>query len=66
MTILPFLEDSVFGPRDIQAMSTALEDVCKTLNLADEAKSEGDPCEEISSPLCARASAMPRSCVIAR
>jgi hypothetical protein len=40
MTILPFLEDSVFGPRDIQAMSTALEDVCKILNLADEAKSE--------------------------
>ena len=40
MTIVPFLEGSVFGPQDIQAMSTALEDVCKTLNLADEAKSE--------------------------
>ena len=40
MTIVPFLEDRVFGPEDIQAMSTALEDVCKTLNLADEAKSE--------------------------
>jgi hypothetical protein len=40
MTIVPFLEDKVFGPEDIQAMSTALEDVCKTLNLADEAKSE--------------------------
>ena len=40
MTIIPFLEDKAFGPEDIQAMSTALEDVCKTLNLADEAKSE--------------------------
>jgi hypothetical protein len=42
MTIVPFLEGSVFGPQDIEAMSTALEDVCKTLNLADEAKSEGE------------------------
>ena len=40
MAILPFLEDSVFGPKDIQTMSTALEDLCKILNLADEAKSE--------------------------
>ena len=40
MTIIPFLEGSAFGPEDIQAMSTALEDVCKTLNLADEAKSD--------------------------
>ena len=40
MTTVPFLKDSVFGPQDIQAMSTALEDVCKILNLADEARSE--------------------------
>jgi len=40
MTIVPFLEGKVFDPRDIQAMSTALEDICKTLNLAEEAKSE--------------------------
>jgi hypothetical protein len=40
MTIIPFLEEKAFGPEDIQAMSTALEDVCKILNLADEAKSE--------------------------
>jgi hypothetical protein len=40
MTIVPFLEDKVFGPQDIRAMSTALEEVCKILNLADEAKSE--------------------------
>jgi len=40
MTIVPFLENKVFGPQDIRAMSTALEEVCKTLNLADEAKSE--------------------------
>ena len=39
MTIVPFLEGRVFRPEDIQAMSTALEDIC-TLNLADEAKSE--------------------------
>jgi hypothetical protein len=40
MTIGAFLEGGMFGPEDIQAMSTAFEDVCKTLNLADEAKSE--------------------------
>jgi hypothetical protein len=40
MTIVPFLEGKVFGPQDIQAVSTALDDVCKILNLADEAKSE--------------------------
>ena len=40
MTIVPFLEGSVFRPEDIRAMSMALEDMCKTLNLADEAKSE--------------------------
>jgi hypothetical protein len=40
MTIATFMNDSVFGPRDIQAVSKALEDVCKILNLADEAKSE--------------------------
>jgi hypothetical protein len=40
MTIVPFLTDNVFGPRDIQAMSTALEDVCAILNLADHDKSE--------------------------
>ena len=40
MTIIPYLEGRAFGPQDIQAMSTALEDVCKILNLADEAKSD--------------------------
>ncbi len=40
MTIVPFLTDNVFGPRDIQAMSRALEDVCAILNLADDDKSE--------------------------
>ena len=40
MTIVPFLRDHVFGPQDIQAMSTALNDVCKILNLADQAQSE--------------------------
>jgi ABC-type hemin transport system substrate-binding protein len=40
MTIVPFLENKVFGPQDIQAMSTALDDVCTILNLTDKAKSE--------------------------
>jgi hypothetical protein len=40
MTIVPFLTDNVFGPRDIQAMSMALEDVCTILNLTDDDKSE--------------------------
>lgn len=33
-TILPFIkDDGVFDPKDIQAMSMALDDVCKSLNL---------------------------------
>ena len=40
MTIVPFLNDRVFEPEDIQAMSTAFEDVCTILNLADQAQSE--------------------------
>ena len=39
MTLARF-RDKVFGPQDIQAMSTALEDVCKILDLSDEGKSE--------------------------
>ena len=65
MTIVPFLDGRVFGPEDIEAMSTALEDVCKTLNLADEAKSERELLAMNIIALCARASAIPRSCVIA-
>ena len=34
-TILPFLNDGVFDPKDIQAMSMALDDVCKSLGLRD-------------------------------
>ena len=40
MTIVPFLRDSVFGPQDTQAISAALDDVWKILNLAEEARSE--------------------------
>jgi hypothetical protein len=37
--IIPFLRsDAVFEPDDIQAMSMALDDVCKVLNLTDGAK----------------------------
>jgi hypothetical protein len=42
-TILPFLHNghvTAFGPADIKAMSIALDDVCKTLNLSDSAKVE--------------------------
>jgi hypothetical protein len=40
MTIVPFLENRVFRPQDIEAMSTAFEGLCETLNLPDEAKGE--------------------------
>ena len=35
-TILPFVKDGVFDQKDITAMSTALDDVCKILNLRDD------------------------------
>jgi hypothetical protein len=35
-TIVPFLRDSVFDPKDITAMSMALDDVCKSLDLLDD------------------------------
>jgi hypothetical protein len=40
-TIVPFLRsdfyrDSVFEPHDIKAMSIALDDVCKVMNLQDD------------------------------
>ena len=39
--IVPFLHGRVaFDPKDIEAMSMALDDVCKTLNLSDDAKVE--------------------------
>ena len=35
-TILPFLRDrNVFDPKDVKAMSMALDDVCKNLGLQD-------------------------------
>ena len=40
MTIVPFLEDRVFEPQDIQAMSTAFEDLFEAFNLPNEVKSE--------------------------
>lgn len=38
--IIPFLGDGAFEPDDIKAMSMALDDVCRTLNLTDGAKAE--------------------------
>ena len=35
-TILPFVKDGVFDDKDITAMSMALDDVCKMLNLRDD------------------------------
>lgn len=37
-TIIPFLrsEENVFDPKDITAMSMALDDVCETLKLKDD------------------------------
>ena len=55
----------MFGPQDIQAMSTALEDICKILNLSDEGKGERSSSRRGSSPLRTRASAVLRSCVTA-
>ena len=40
MTIVPFLRDNMFGPQDIQAMSTAFEEICDILNMADQAKGD--------------------------
>jgi hypothetical protein len=40
--ILPYLRDAVFEPKDIAAMSMALDDVCKSLNLLD-----GTPAREV-------------------
>ena len=34
--ILPFVKDGVFDDKDIKAMSAALDDVCKILNLRDD------------------------------
>jgi hypothetical protein len=40
--ILPYLRDAVFEQKVIAAMSMALDDVCKTLNLLD-----GNPAREV-------------------
>jgi hypothetical protein len=44
-TIVPFLRsdfyrDSVFEPHDIKAMSIALDDVCKVMNLQDDSRAQ--------------------------
>ena len=58
--LAPFLNDNVFGPQDIQAMSTALEDVCKILDLSDEAKSERELLAQNILALAHRANGAPR------
>jgi hypothetical protein len=35
-TIIPFVKDGVFDQKDITAMSVALDDLCKALNLPDD------------------------------
>jgi hypothetical protein len=39
-TILPFVRDGVFDQKDIAAMSTALDDVCKMLSLRDDSSAK--------------------------
>jgi hypothetical protein len=39
-TIVPFLRDGVFDPKDIEVMSMALDGVCKSLNLRDDRERE--------------------------
>jgi ABC-type hemin transport system substrate-binding protein len=63
MTIVPFPKDNVFGPQDIQAMSTALEDVCNILNLPSEAKSKK---EFLAKKLVALAHQFPRDAALLR
>ena len=63
MTVVPFLTDNVFGPRDIQAMSMALEDVCTILNLADDDTSEK---EFLAKKLVALAHQVPRDAALLR
>ena len=38
--IIPFLRDSAFRPREIQAMSRALDQVCTSLGVADSDNQE--------------------------
>jgi hypothetical protein len=38
-TIIPFLRN-VFDPKDITAISMALDDVCKSLNLREDSAAE--------------------------
>jgi hypothetical protein len=40
MTVIPFLQYRAFRPDDIEAMTSALEEVCKALDLAEDAKTE--------------------------
>jgi ABC-type hemin transport system substrate-binding protein len=63
MTIVPLLKDTVFGPQDIQAMSTALEDVCNILDLPNEAKSDR---ELLAKKLVALAQQVPRDAALLR
>ncbi len=46
MSIAALFKDEAFGPDDIKAMSAALGDVCKTLDLGDEAKTEKEAVAE--------------------
>jgi hypothetical protein len=39
-TILPFVKDGVFDQKAITAMSMALDDVCKMLNLRDDSSAK--------------------------
>jgi hypothetical protein len=63
VTIVPFLRDSVFEPPDIRAMSTALDDVCNILNLADN---NADEKERLAKEIIAFAHQGPREAGLLR
>jgi hypothetical protein len=45
--ILPYLRDCVFEPKDITAMSMALDDICNALNIRDGSPARGVIAERI-------------------
>ena len=62
MTIVPFLRDRVFGPQDIQAMSTAFDDVCKFSTWPIKHKAKENSLRKRSFFLRTRANVTRRSC----
>jgi hypothetical protein len=61
MNIAPFLAPEVFGPREIKAMSTALDEVCGKVGITGHNQAEREKFSRTaSSPLREAANAIPR------